>query len=32
MRDGDHSDPGVQFVAWNVTKEKLDQIYFVANY
>ena len=28
MRGGDHSDPGVQFVAWNVSKEKRDQIYF----
>ena len=32
MRGGDHSDPGVQFVAWNVSKEKRDQICFVANY
>ena len=23
MRGGDHSYPGVQFAAWNVTKEKI---------
>ena len=28
MRSGYHSYPGVQFVAWNVIKEKLNQIYF----
>ena len=32
MRCGDHSYPGVQLAAWNVTKEKLHQIYFLVTY
>ena len=32
MHGGDHSYPGVQLAAWNVTKEKLHQIYFPATY
>ena len=32
MRGGDHSYPGVQLAAWNVTIEKLHQIYFLATY
>ena len=32
MHGGDHSYPGVQLAAWNVTKEKLHQIYFHATY
>ena len=32
MHGGDHSYPGVQLAAWNVTKEKLHQIYFRATY
>ena len=32
MRGGDHPYPGVQFTAWNVTKDKLHQIYFSATY
>ena len=32
MRDGDHFYPGVQLAAWNATKEKLHQVYFLATY
>ena len=32
MRGGDHSYPGVQLAAWNVTIEKLHQIYCLATY
>ena len=32
MRGGDHSYPGAQLAAWNVTKEKLHQIYFPTTY
>ena len=32
MHGGDHSYLGVQLAAWNVTKEKLYQIYFPATY
>ena len=32
MRGRDHSYPGVQLAAWNVTEEKLHQIYFPATY
>ena len=32
MRGGDHSYPGVQLAAWEVTIEKLHQIYCLAAY
>ena len=32
MRGGDHSYPGVQLAAWNVTIEKLHQIFFLVTY
>ena len=32
MRGADHSYPGVQLAAWNVTKEKLHQRHFHAAY
>ena len=32
MHGGDHSYSDVQLAAWNVTKEKLHQIYFPATY
>ena len=32
MLGGDHSYPGVQLVTWNVTEEKLHQIYSPATY
>ena len=32
MRGGDHSYPGVQLAAWNITKEKVPQIHFPATY
>ena len=32
MHGGDHSYSGVQLAAWNVTKEKLHQIYFPTIY
>ena len=32
MRGRDHSYPGVQLAAWNVTEEKFHQIYFPATY
>ena len=32
MHGGDHSYPGVLLAPWNVTKEKLHQIYFPATY
>ena len=32
MCGGDHSYPGVQLAAWNVTEEKLHQRYYSANY
>ena len=32
MRGGDHSSSGVQPAAWNVTIEKLHQIYCLATY
>ena len=32
MRGEDHSYPGVQLEAWNVTKKKLHQKYFPATY
>ena len=32
MCGADHSDPGVQLADWNVPKEKLHQIYFLAAY
>ena len=32
MCGGDHSYPGIQLAAWNVTIEKLHQIYFIAIY
>ena len=32
MRGGEHSYPGVQLAAWNVTIEKLHQIYCLATY
>ena len=32
MRGGDHSYPGVQLAAWNLTIEKLHQIYCLATY
>ena len=32
MRHGDHCYPGVQLTAWNITIEKLHQIYCLATY
>ena len=32
MRGGDHSYSGVQIAAWNVTIEKLHQMYCLAAY
>ena len=32
MRGGDYFYPGVQLTAWNVTIEKLHQIYCLATY
>ena len=32
MRGGDHSYPGVQLATWNVTIEKLHEIYFLSTY
>ena len=32
MHGGDYPYPGVQPAAWNVTKGKLHQIYFLATY
>ena len=32
MCGGDHSYPGVQLAAWDVTEEKLHQGYFLATY
>ena len=32
MRGGDHSYPDVQLAAWNVTREKIHQIYFLVIY
>ena len=29
MRGGDHSYPGAQLAAWNVTKEKIYQRYYL---
>ena len=29
MRGGDHSYPGAQLTAWNVTKEKIYQRYYL---
>ena len=30
MRGGDHSYQGVELAVWNVTKENVHQIYFIA--
>ena len=32
MRDGDHSQPGVQLVVENFTEGRLDHIYFPVNF
>ena len=32
MRGGDHSYPGIQLAAWNVTEDKLHQICFSATH
>ena len=32
MRGRDNSYPGVQLAAWNITREKLHQIHFLATY
>ena len=32
MRNVNHSYPGVQLAAWNVTEVKLDQRYFPVNF
>ena len=32
MRGGEHSYPGVQLEAWDVTEKKLHQRYFLATY
>ena len=32
MHGRGHSDPDLHLAAWNVTKEKLHQVYFLATY